>query len=959
MADFQSLFDSAPDAYVVLHAVPDHPVLAANRAFVELVGVAPEALVGRPFLQAHPAGDDPGAPLGTALERAIATGAVQVLPRLEYPFRPDSAAAVWSVCLTPLADAAGRIDRVLVRLENVSDLVRLEQTRREQQSANDALRARAEQAAAAIAERNRELDRTHRELQENQQRLRETRTRLDVAGRTGEVATWIWDPKSDQVFADDTLSRWFQVRPDRAHGGSLEFFLEAVHPEDLTRLRTALQEVRAGRANLEAEFRVARAGDEWRRVVARSWTEHDPSGTVRRLVGVVLDVTELRRTAQALAETREQLHLAADAAELGTFSWTPETGELTWNARCRDQFWIGPDEPVDIDVFYQRVHPEDRAAMREHIERAFQNQQPFDFEYRIVSPQGAMRWVHAKGRARRDESGRARRLEGIVIDVSHQKQMEADLVISEARYRLVVESMPEYAIFILDDDGRVTHWNSGAERLLGYSEAEILGQSARILFTPEDRERGEPEKEIHTAKNAGVATDDRWHCRKDGTRFFVSGLMCALNDRAGRRIGLAKIMRDVTERQAGLAERERLLESERAARSEAERTSRLKDEFLATLSHELRTPLNAILGWTQVLKAPDLTPEDIAQGLEVIDRNTRVQARLIEDLLDMSRIISGKVRLDVQPVALASVVNAAVDSVRTAADAKGIRLTAVVHGAGVTVAGDPNRLQQVIWNLLTNSIKFTPSGGQVNVLVSHEDQRAIVAVSDNGIGITADFLPHVFERFRQADASTTRQHGGLGIGLSIVRQLVELHGGEIRAESAGPGAGATFTFTIPLVAPRRIDVPLPSRPRPPAPAHAAPAEVDLSGIRVLVVDDQPDSGGLVKRVLESRHAEVLAAQSMSEALEQFEQFRPHLLLSDIGMPQHDGYELIQRIRELPHGHGLPAAALTALARGEDRSRALQAGFTTHIAKPVEPAELLRVVASLAGRAVVTDRAVLP
>lgn len=951
MADFQSLFERAPEAYLVLGAEPAYTVLEANLAGRELLGLKREDLAGRPLFAILEASTDDAAGLRASLAEAIATRRPHVVARLPWRLTSRVALAageeIWRITHVPLL-RDDQVERILQRWENVTPWVRLEQHQREQTVAGAALRARAEQADRAVVQRTEELARTHERLQENERKLQETSARLNVAGRTGEVATWIWDPATDQVYADEILSRWFHLDPAQSQGGPLANFIAAVHSDDREQIRRAIEQVRQTGSNLEIEFRVTDGNGGSRRALARSWAELNPEGAPVRVVGVVMDVTELRRTAEALAVTREQLHLAAEAAEIGTFSWRPDSGTLLWNSQCKQQFWTAPDTPPSLELFFARVHPDDRAAAREGIRRTVEDGDPFDLEYRIVSPEGALRWIHAKGRAYRDAAGESVRFDGITLDVTRQKQTETDLALSEARYRLVIESLPEYAIFILDDAGHITHWNVGAERLLGYTTTEILGRSAHLLFTPEDRARGEPEKEMLTAKTKGFASDDRWHLRKDGSRFFVSGLMCSLQDNQGRRIGLAKIMRDVTERQAAAAERERLLESERAARSEAERTSRLKDEFLATLSHELRTPLNAILGWTQILKTPGLEPADVAQGLEVIDRNTRAQARLIEDLLDMSRIVSGKVRLEVQPVVLSAIVNAAIDSVRTAADAKAIHLTAVVHGAGATVRGDANRLQQVLWNLLTNSIKFTPAGGQVQVSVTREEDHAAVRVADNGAGIEPAFLPHVFERFRQADASTTRQHGGLGLGLSIVKQLVELHGGEVRAESAGAGRGTTFTFTIPLLAAPRVSPPPTPRPSPPS-ATTTVQDIDLSGVRVLVVDDEPDSAGLVKRVLETQRAEVRVALSMAIALEQFGEFKPHLLLSDIGMPEHDGYELIQRIRELPHGHGVPAAALTALARGEDRSRALQAGFTAHLAKPIEPAELIRVVASLAGR----------
>jgi signal transduction histidine kinase/ActR/RegA family two-component response regulator len=397
------------------------------------------------------------------------------------------------------------------------------------------------------------------------------------------------------------------------------------------------------------------------------------------------------------------------------------------------------------------------------------------------------------------------------------------------------------------------------------------------------------------------------------------------------------------------AERATLLAAERAARAEVERVSIMKDEFLATLSHELRTPLNAVLGWAEMLLGGQHKPTDVQRGLETIVRNARAQAQLIEDLLDMSRIVSGKVRLDVQRIDLASVVEAAVDAVQPSADAKEIRLHKLIDPLAGPVFGDPNRLQQIVWNLLSNAVKFTPRGGRVQVLVGRVDAHIEITVTDSGPGISAEFLPHVFERFRQADASITRKHGGLGLGLAIVKQLVELHGGTVRVEAAGPGGGATFIVSLPLGAVReeggrRAHS---TTQRPPILREA----VYLAGIKVLVIDDEPDARDLIKWVLENSKAEVILGTSAREGFELVKHQRPDIVISDIGMPDRDGYQFIREVRSLPATGGgkTPAIALTAFARSEDRTRALLAGYQIHLSKPIEPQELVATVGSLVGR----------
>ncbi len=387
----------------------------------------------------------------------------------------------------------------------------------------------------------------------------------------------------------------------------------------------------------------------------------------------------------------------------------------------------------------------------------------------------------------------------------------------------------------------------------------------------------------------------------------------------------------------------------RAAQAEGEQASRMKDEFLATLSHELRTPLNAILGWSQLIRQrPDA--QMIEEGLSIIERNTRVQVQLIEDLLDMSRIISGKLRLEFEMIDVAGFIDAAMETVEPAAKAKGVELQKFVVGKNF-VAGDANRLQQVIWNLLSNAIKFTPSGGHVEVRAERRDSQIAISVSDSGLGIKPNFLPHVFERFRQADGSTTRPQGGLGLGLAIVKNLVELHGGTVEAHSAGEHQGSTFTILLPAAA--RIDHHSDHRLRPPDAMAKAPdlGHESLSGLKVLVVDDEPDARDLLRRLLERRQATVITAGSAIDGLQLLQQEKPDVLVSDIGMPLVDGYEFITQVRSLGarRGGDLPAIALTAFARAEDRARALRAGYTVHLSKPVEPANLIAIVASVTGR----------
>jgi len=537
-----------------------------------------------------------------------------------------------------------------------------------------------------------------------------------------------------------------------------------------------------------------------------------------------------------------------------------------------------------------------------------------------------------------------------VADPSPVRQAEQD---ARALLAAVVESSDD-AIITKTLDGKITSWNASAARLLGHTAAEIIGQPITVLIPPD---RQEEERHIIASLRAGKRIEHYETVRvaKDGRLIEVALTISPLRDQTGEIVGASKILRDVTERkrierelQGLLAERNQILASERAARSEAERLSASKDEFLALLSHELRTPLNAILGWTQILRNGSVASANFDKGLGVIERNVRAQTQLVDDLLDMSRIISGQMRLEVQPVMPYAFVQGAVESARPAADARGVRLEAILDPGAGPVSGDANRLQQVVWNLISNAIKFTPRGGHVQVNFERVNSNIEICVADSGIGIQPGFLPHIFERFRQADATTTREHGGLGLGLSIVKHIVELHGGTVVANSDGEGQGATFRVRLPVAVSRWNPNRSHEHPRSSQRLAVPFVNADLSNLVVLVVDDDPDSRDLLHRLLSDCGATVTAAASAAEALAATDNQRPDLLISDIGMPETDGYQLLRSLRANSDVR-FPAIALTAFARSEDRTRALLAGFVAHVSKPVEPAELIATVAAVSGR----------
>jgi signal transduction histidine kinase/ActR/RegA family two-component response regulator len=473
-----------------------------------------------------------------------------------------------------------------------------------------------------------------------------------------------------------------------------------------------------------------------------------------------------------------------------------------------------------MELFYGRLHPDDRERTQAAIETAIQSQR-YDIEYRTVSRDGGVRWIHSIGQCSRNSDGKPVRLDGVTIDVTSQKAVEA--------------------------------------------------------------------------------------------------------------------------------ERDSLLQAEQAARLEAERSGRMKDEFLATLSHELRTPLSSILGWAHVLRKGKTLGEELEKGLETIERNARSQAQIIEDLLDMSRIISGKVRLEVELIDVRPVVESAIDTIRHAAEAKGVKVSTAFDSKPHAVSGDPSRLQQVFWNLLSNAVKFTPRDGLIEIALKEVGPYVEITVSDTGAGIDPAFMAHVFSRFRQADGSTTRRHGGLGLGLAIVKQLVELHGGTVQARSDGEGKGSAFVVTLPLASIHRTA----GSDDDDEPTHhttilSSSPIVSLSGTKILILEDEDDARELLARVLEEYGAQVIKQPSALHAVELLLGERPDIIISDIGMPVEDGYSFIRRVRSLAdeRARAVPAIALTAYARSEDRVKAFLAGFQMHLAKPLETAELVTVVSNL-------------
>jgi PAS domain S-box-containing protein len=777
-----------------------------------------------------------------------------------------------------------------------------------------------------------------------------------------------------------------------------------IHPDDRSIVQNAIDAAIERKIPFEVEHRVLRLEGSVAWTHSRAVPLLDADGVISEWIGAAEDITQRKNTEAALAALAEE-HARQSrlydqiASSTPDFIYTFDTkARICFANRRLLEVWARTLDEAQGRRLGQLGYPDWHAEMHEReIAQVIDTKQPIKgevlftgdsgisgvYEYIFTPVLGADGDVEFIAGTTRDVTERRR---GEQLLVAQNKALELLLTgspLSDVLSALVgvVENPTDSQVFaairILDED-RGTLITIAAPSL----PPDSIAAMDHIAPAADTDTHAHAEANPEMTSTLDLASGESWNGQTrwplgigieaawsmpiralDGRVLGIFGLYFrarrAPSERESRIVeGLVRIAALAIERARNEREREDLLRRERAARAEAERASRMKDEFLATLSHELRTPLHAILGWSKILSRQGNA--DLAKGLEVIERNARAQTKIIDYLLDMSRIISGKVRLDVQGVDIAAVARLALDTVRPAADAKEVRLQAVLDPQAGPVNGDPNRLQQVLWNVLTNAVKFTPRGGRVQVLLERVNSHLELSVIDSGQGISPEFLPHVFDRFSQADASNTRPHAGLGLGLAIVKQLVELHGGSVRAESAGAGHGAKFSIELPLPSVSSEAALIRDR-RPPSRgahaehdlAHTASSFADFSGLKILVVDDEADARALMRRLFEDSRATVFEASSAADALSLLRSVRPAVLVSDVGMPGESGYGLIRQIRALPAeaGGATPAVALTAYARTEDRTQAILAGFQHHVAKPVEPAELIAMVASLCRRPV--------
>ncbi|RYX80882.1 PAS domain S-box protein [bacterium] len=787
--------------------------------------------------------------------------------------------------------------------------------------------------------------------------LRTSKERFDLVATATNDAIWDWDLTNDTVWWNENVKTLFGY-PLAEVDSSPDWWKERVHPDDREEVVHSIHDtIDGGGQTWTSEYRFLCADGNYAPVFDRGYVQRNEAGVPQRILGTMMDLTVQKR----LAEERKIFERLADNSPDFIGICNLEGQSIYLNDAALNLVGLGELEEAKRVPVAEFFFPEDRDfVLNDFFPNVIrQGQGATEIRFRHFQT-GAAIWMVYVVFVVRDADGKTAALATVSRDITAKRQSEAEreellrhLEFERARLATVFQKVPAFvaiyrgANFVYEVVNPAYYQVVGHRELIGKPvlEAipEIMGQGYIELLTGVFT-TGQPyegrEVMVRLQREPNGPLEER----------FLNLLYQPLREPDGTISGVFSHGVDITEQVRARRVVEEARAEAEALRLQAEEANRLKDEFLATLSHELRTPLNAILGWSNLIQTGQLEPEDAQRGLATIERNARAQAQLIEDILDVSRMITGKMRLDVQSVDLARIIEEAINTALPATQAKDIRLQRVLDAGATTVAGDPARLQQIVWNLLSNAIKFTPKGGRVQIRLERVSSHIEIMVSDSGQGIAPHILPHIFDRFRQADSSSTRSHGGLGLGLAIVRHLAELHGGSIEAYSEGLGKGSVFTLKLPLVAVRQQT----REERRSHPTTDRPIEGELphlDGLHVLVVDDQEDTRIFLTVVLAKCGARVTAVASASEAFETLLELRPDVLLSDIGMPDEDGYSLIRRIRALPPEQGghTPATALTAFARAEDRIKALRSGFQSHIPKPVEPLELVTVIANLAGR----------
>jgi len=882
LAEIEAIYQSAPIGLNVLD--PDLRFVRINQRLADINGLPIEAHIGRKIRELFP---DLANTLERLLQPILKTGEplLNVEIRGETPAQPG-VQRTWLEHFLPLR-AGDQVIGISTVCEEITERIQMEA------------------ALKASEERFRQM------------------------ADNAPVMIWVTDPAGYCTYLN---YGWCDFTGQTETTGLGFGWLDAVHPEDGESSRKSFLSSVHRQETFRLEYRLRRKDGEYRWVIGAASPWFNDNGELKGFIGSVIDISDRKQAEQALTVNEARLRAFVDANVIGILYGDIHGGIYKANNELlriigytREDLQTGQLRWIDITPF-EYLPLDEKGILEAQASGACT---PYEKEYirKDGSRVPVLIGYSLVGDTREDTVV-------FVLDLSDRKQAEAALRLSEERYRTLFESMDEgfCVIEVLFDqnqhpiDYRFVETNPAFERQTGF--INVQGKRMRELVPNHEDYWFEVYANV---LQTGIPS--RFESRAEAMHRWYDLFAFRIGSPGSYRV--AVLFNDISDRKQAEQEREKLLVEEKLARAEAEHANRIKDEFLAVLSHELRSPLNPILGWSRLLQTRKLTEAKTTAALATIERSAKVQAQLIDDLLDVAKILRGKLSLNQVSVNLAVVVEAAIETVRTTADAKAISLNLILLDVG-HVLGDAARLQQIVWNLLSNAIKFTPDGGQVGIQINQVGSQAQIIVSDTGRGITPDFLPYIFESFRQEDASITRTYGGLGLGLAIARQLVEAHSGVISAHSAGEGLGATFVVQLPLL--DASPVLLPSD-------HVLPQEFDLTGIRVLAVDDDPDARELLTVMLTQYGAEVLAVDSASEVLKSLETFQPDVLVSDVGMPEVDGYTLIRRVRMLPPSKGgqIPAIALTAYVGESDYQQAIAAGFQQHIAKPVNLQKLIQAI----------------
>ncbi|MBW4426346.1 MAG: PAS domain S-box protein [Nostoc desertorum CM1-VF14] len=793
------------------------------------------------------------------------------------------------------------------------------------------------------------LEQLQQEIAERQQveaLLRESEERLRLALEVSQMGLWDWNIVTNKVIWSENYELLFGVLPG-SFDSPYETFQKCVYPEDRQSVMQGIAHALEQKSDYNDEFRIVRSDQSVHWISAKGKFVYNDRGQAVRMIGVCMETTVCKQAVQSTRELTTQVQEQANILNAiltasvdhiyifnrrGCYQYVSRDAATVLGLKSQDL--VGKtlqdlDIPTDL---IEQVDNQRQAVMK--------TGQPIKDECKYVTRDGVHYYEYILTPLRNSDQT----IQGVITvsrDITEHKRAEKSLRESEARFRRLFESNL-IGVAFWNVDGFIIDANDAFLQLAGYTHDEFatLGKINWREITPVEYKELD-DRALLEVQTTGVSSIyEKEYIHRNGKRVPIVMGIALLND--SKENGVAFVL-DITDRKSVEKECDRLLEREMKARKEAEIANRIKDEFLAVLSHELRTPLNSVLGWSKLLRTRNFDEKTTNHALETIERNAKLQTQLIEDLLDVSRILRGKLNLNICPVNLVTVVEATLETIQLAAQAKSIQIQRIFDPALGQVMGDPNRLGQVVWNLLSNAVKFTSAGGRVEIRLMEVGNQAQIQVSDTGKGISPEFLPYVFDYFRQADSTITRAFGGLGLGLAIVRKVIEMHGGNVQAESPGEGSGTTFTVELPLLA--RSEQVMSNENEP------SPCEADspiLSDTHILVVDDEPDIRDLVTFILQDYGVEVTAVSSAQEALQALSESIPDVLISDIGMPKTDGYMLMREVRaRSPQQGGLvPAIALTAYAGEMNEQQALAAGFQMHISKPVDPDALVKAIADL-------------